>query len=175
MQNWTGIVSYHNASGHFGRNNQRTRQSHSVQLSWPSQFIRATCPSGSSSSLSVTLSLHLRSMEPSGQESSAEGTRESSVGKHRAENNISTGSNFHMFWIKHFHLKIWMSSVIKWHHMATAVVYILKCVNNCSRSMPGYFSNITHKTSFLIFFACYGSTNKHNPVQFQLDHRNSTV
>lgn len=39
----------------------------------------ATCPSGSSSSLSVTLSLHLRSMEPSGQESSEDGTRISEV------------------------------------------------------------------------------------------------
>lgn len=39
----------------------------------------ATCPSSSSSSLSVTRSLHLRSMEPSGQESSEGGTHHKSV------------------------------------------------------------------------------------------------
>lgn len=39
----------------------------------------ATCPSSSSSSLSVTRSLHLRSMEPSGQESSEKGTHHKSV------------------------------------------------------------------------------------------------
>lgn len=55
----------------------------------------ATCPSGSSSSLSVTLSLHLRSMEPSGHESSEGGTHIRCQGfrnlKHNGLNTLKRG------------------------------------------------------------------------------------
>ena len=58
----------------------------------------ATCPSGSSSSLSVTLSLHLRSMEPSGQESSEGGTHIRSQGCSNLQHN---GLNTLFQWTTH--------------------------------------------------------------------------